>query len=65
MKINLWLEVDIPVGLYCNKCSRQETDKNGQKFCAVFNSYLWIKRGNYLKCKKCLNALYDAINNGD
>ncbi len=22
MKINLWLEVDIPVGLYCNKCNR-------------------------------------------
>lgn len=65
MKINLWLEVDIPVGLYCNKCSRIETDKYGKTFCSLFNRFIEIRRGNYLKCKKCLNALYDAINNED
>ena len=65
MKNNVWLEVDIPVGLYCDKCTRREVDKNGKTFCSLFNRFIYIKRGNYLKCKECLNELYDAINNGD
>ena len=61
MKITAKIDIDIPIGMYCSKCNRVEHDGKGQHICSLFNRYIYIRRGNYLKCRECLNMLYDAI----
>ena len=61
MKIIATLTVDIPVSPYCKKCGRLETGKNGLTFCTLYNRYVFIRHGNWLKCRECYMALYDAI----
>lgn len=61
MKIQVKMNVDIPMGLYCKKCWRKERDKRNQMFCSLFNRFIYIRRGDYLKCRECVNALYDEI----
>jgi hypothetical protein len=61
MKIKVTLHVDVPISPYCGKCTRKEQGKNGHTFCTLYNRYLYIRRGNWLKCFECYTALYDAI----
>ena len=61
MKVKTTISVDVPVYPYCGKCNRKEQDKNGNTFCSLYNIYIHIRRGNWLKCCECYTALYDAI----
>lgn len=61
MKIKVTLHVDVPISPYCGKCDRKELGKNGNMFCTLYNRYIYIRRGNWLKCLECYMALYDAI----
>lgn len=49
------------MGFYCKKCQRKERDEKHFMFCTLFNRYLYIRKGEYLKCRECVNALYDEI----
>lgn len=56
------IKVDVPMGFYCKNCHRKERDeKNHMFFCTLFNRYLHIRKGEYLKCRECVNTLYDEI----
>ncbi len=61
MKIKVTQEVDVPISPYCRNCLRKELDKTGQYYCSLYNRYLTEARGNFLKCRECYNALYDAL----
>lgn len=65
MKINVTQEVDVPVSPYCKSCFRKEVDRHDQVFCTLFNRFLYMKRGNYLKCRECYIAVYDEIDKGE
>lgn len=36
-------------------------DKNNHTFCTLFNSFVYIHRGQFLKCRECYTCLYDAL----
>lgn len=61
MRIKVTLHVDVPISPYCGKCSRKEQDKQGNMFCTLYNRYVFVRHGNYLKCRECYSTLYDAI----
>lgn len=62
MIITAKIKVEVPMGFYCKKCTRKERDeKNHMFFCTLFNRYLHIRKGEYLKCRECVNTLYDEI----
>lgn len=65
MKIKVTMNVDVPISPYCGNCTRKESDKTGQIFCTLFNRYIFMHRGNWLKCRECYVALYDAISKED
>lgn len=65
MKIKVYMEQDVPKNFTCKGCTRVERDHNGQTFCSLFNRYLYMRGGNFLKCRECVNALYDAIDEED
>lgn len=65
MKVKAKINVDIPMGLFCKKCLRREKYSNNQMFCTLFNRFIHIRKGDYLKCRECLNMLYDEIDRGD
>ena len=37
MKIEVTQTVDVPSGLYCGNCIRQEQDVSGDTYCSIFN----------------------------
>lgn len=59
------LEVDCPSGFYCMKnanklCIRLQF-KNNRPYCEVFYPFLETsRRGDVLKCEKCLLAEWEA-----
>lgn len=61
MIITTKIKVEVPMGFYCKKCQRKERDEKHFMFCTLFNRYLYIRKGVYLKCRECVNALYDEI----
>ena len=61
MKITVTQEVDVSITPYCRNCFRKETDKNGTVFCGVYNRFLEMKHGEYVKCRECYDALYDEV----
>lgn len=61
MKIKTTQTVDVPVSPWCEKCQRQETDKNGIVFCTLYNRFVFLHGGKRLKCLECYMALYHAI----
>lgn len=62
MIITAKIKVDVPMGFYCKNCHRKERDeKNHMFFCTLFNRYLHIRKGEYFKCRECVNTLYDEI----
>lgn len=65
MKVEVKMNVDVPMGLYCKKCLRKERNERNQMFCSLFNRFIYIRRGDYLKCRECVNALYDEIDRRD
>lgn len=62
MKITIKQDVDVSITPYCKNCYRKEIDNTGQTFCMIFNKYLSMNKGQYLKCRECYNALYDELN---
>lgn len=63
MKILVTQEVDVPISPYCKNCFRKEIDKTGQYYCSLYNHYLTEARNNFLKCRDCYLAVYDALYN--
>ena len=61
MKIHITQEVDVPISPYCKNCFRKEYDRNEQAFCTIFNRFLFMSHGNYLKCRECYMSLYDTL----
>lgn len=61
MIITVKIKVEVPMGFYCKKCPRKKRDEKHFMFCTLFNRYLYIRKGEYLKCRECVNALYDEI----
>lgn len=61
MKIEIKQKVDIPVSPFCKHCYRKEIDKNGSPFCTLFNRFIFMHNGDYLKCRECYVAVYDAL----
>ncbi len=61
MKIKVTREVDVPISPYCKNCLRKEKDKTEQYFCTLYNRYLTEARSNFLKCRECYIALYEAL----
>lgn len=61
MKIKVTQEVDVPINPYCGNCTRKESDKNGDAFCTLYNRLIYMRRGNWLKCRECYIALYNDI----
>lgn len=61
MKIEIKQKVDVPMGFFCKGCARKERDQKGHVFCGIFNRFIWMRRGEYLKCIECVNATYDHI----
>lgn len=65
MEIKTTITVDVPASRYCEKCIRKAKDKNGKMFCTLYNVYICMLRGKWLKCYRCYKALYDAISRED
>lgn len=65
MKVKAKINVDVPMGLFCKSCLRKERDEKHQMFCALFNRFIYIRKGDYLKCRECVNMLYDEIDKGE
>lgn len=61
MEVKVTKTVNIPISPWCGKCYRKEKDARGQDFCTLHNAYLSIHRGQFLKCRDCYMALYDAL----
>ena len=62
MNIEVRLNVNVPMSPYCGDCIRQEIDKNGYKFCSLFNRFLAVNsKEKFIKCRECYNALYEAV----
>lgn len=61
MKIKVTQEVDVSISPYCRNCFRKESDKTGQYYCTLYNRYLTEARSEFLKCRECYIALYDAL----
>ena len=61
MKIDVIITEEIPMGLHCRRCNRKEEDKNGNIYCSLFSRFIWWHGGDYLKCRECLEALYNEI----
>lgn len=61
MIITAKIKVNVTMGFYCKKCQRKERDEKHFMFCTLFNRYLYIRKGEYLKCRECVNELYDEI----
>lgn len=61
MTITAKIKVEVPMGFYCKNCHRKERDEKHDMFCTLFNRYLAIRKGEYLKCRECVNTLYDEI----
>lgn len=61
MKIKVTQEVDVPISPYCKNCFRKDIDKDGDVFCTLYNHFLCMARGNYLKCRECYLAVYEAL----
>ena len=61
MYINVKQRVNIPKNFYCKGCLRKERDIKGQTFCGLFNKFIYIHNGEFLKCRECVNALYNAL----
>lgn len=61
VKITVSMVVDVPLSPYCGNCLRREVDKDNNTWCALFNRFLWMSNGRFVKCRECYKALYDAI----
>ena len=61
MTITVKIKVDIPMGFYCTNCFRKERSERHDVFCTLFNRNLYIHKGKYLKCRECVDTLYDEI----
>lgn len=65
MEITVKQKVNVPLSPFCGKCIRQEEDKHGGKFCSLFNRFIFMQKGDYVKCRECYNALYAWIERRD
>ena len=65
MKVKAKIDVDVPMGLFCKSCLRKERDEKHRMFCTLFNRFIYIRIGDYLKCRECVNMLYDEIDKGE
>lgn len=61
MYINVKQKVNIPKNFYCTGCLRMERDIKGRMFCGLFNKFVYVQGGHFLKCRECVDALYDAL----
>ncbi len=61
MKIKVTQEVDVPISPYCKNCFRKDIDKTGQYSCTLYNHYLTEVRNDFLKCRECYIAVYEAL----
>lgn len=61
MIITAKIKVEVPMGFYCKKCPRKERNERHDMLCTLFNRYLYIHKGKYLKCRECVDTLYDEI----
>lgn len=61
MKITARIKVDVPMGFFCKKCLRKERDERHDVFCTLFNRYLYIQKGECLKCRECVDTLHVEI----
>ena len=66
MEIEVKQFVRVSVSPYCKNCVRKEySEKQRNWFCGLFNRFIYPHNGDFLKCRECYNALYDAIDKGD
>lgn len=62
MKIDITITVNVPISPFCKNCERKEySERDKMTYCTVFNRYLFIHHGDFMKCRECYTALYDAI----
>ena len=62
MDVEVTLNVNIPKSFYCRGCNRAEVDKNGFTYCSLFNRFIYASfNGEILKCRECVNAVYEAL----
>ena len=65
MEIEVKQKVSVPVSPWCGNCFRKERDRDGDTFCTLFNRFVTIHKGKFLKCMECYNALYYALQDED
>jgi len=65
MEIEVKQKVNVPISPWCGNCYRKENDKNNQTFCTLFNRFVYIRRGKFMKCRECYMRLYDALEQED
>lgn len=61
MYVDVKQKVNIPKSFNCKGCLRKERDEKKRMFCTLFNRFLYVHNGEFLKCRECVNALYDAL----
>lgn len=62
MEIEIKQKVNVPLSPWCGNCSRKDVERiTDQAVCTIFNRYLFLHRGNFLKCRECYMNLYDQI----
>ena len=65
MEITVKQTVNVPCSPWCGNCYRKEKDAKGRDFCTIYNRFLYLRKGRFLKCQECYIALYDEIERAD